>query len=277
VVPEVVSEVVSTASDSHLVRPWRGLDGRGADANVPTSNRREARRASARSLLLRPDVPRVPRFLLVESESTNHCTWRAHDHERVFEEPGARERFLELLAEHKEQYGIRIHSYCLMGTHPHVVCTSERGQKEFSAFWKVVNQRFARWFNARRGRRGQVVMERLTSSRIQADGTHQLTVMRYGDLNPVRAGLAKTAKDWPWSSYRHYAFGEPNPLIDDAADYLALGRNGIERRKAYQALFATPLVEALLQRRPDLVKAPFFGDARWVIERLRACGLSPPD
>ena len=135
-------------------------------------------------------MARVPRFCLVEPESTNHCTWRAHDLEHVFEEPGARERFLELLGEHKPKHGVRIHSYCLMGTHPHVVCTSDLGQVAFSKFWQVVNYRFARWYNRRRKRRGQVVMERLRSPRIQGDGAHQLTVMRYGDLNPVRAGLS---------------------------------------------------------------------------------------
>ncbi len=221
-------------------------------------------------------MARLPRFHLVEHESTNHCTWRAHDHERVFEEPGARERFLELLGEHKAKHGIRIHSYCLMGTHPHVVCTSDGGQKEFSKFWKVVNYRFARWFNERRSRRGQVVMERLRSPRIQGDGSHQLTVMRYGDLNPVRAGLVRRPKEWEWSSYRHYAFGEPNALIDDAAEYLALGRNGAERRKAYQALFALPLSVSLHARRPDLVMFPFVGDAFWVASRHEAAGLSPP-
>lgn len=221
-------------------------------------------------------MARLARFHLVGHESTNHCTWRAHDHERVFEEPGARDRFLALLGEHKAKHGIRIHSYCLMGTHPHVVCTSDRGQKEFSNFWKVVNYRFARWFNERRSRRGQVVMERLRSPRIQGDGSHQLTVMRYGDLNPVRAGLVRRPKEWEWSSYRHYAFGEPNALIDDAVEYLALGRNAAERRKAYQALFALPLSVSLRLVRPDLVMFPFVGDAFWVASRHEAAGLSPP-
>jgi putative transposase len=100
--------------------------------------------------------------------------------------------------------------------------------------------------------------------------------MRYGDLNPVRARLAESPKDWPWSSYRHYAFGEENPLIDDAPDYLALGETPAERRKAYQALFASPLSDQIRRPRPDLVLAPFVGDESWVTQRLFTCGLSPP-
>jgi putative transposase len=221
-------------------------------------------------------MARVPRSLLVEADSTNHCTWRAHDHQRVFDEPGAREKFLELLARYKAKHGVLIHSFCLMGTHPHVVCTATRGQEEFSRFWKVVNHCFARWYNKQRRRRGQVVMERLRSPRIQPSGSHQLTVMRYGDLNPVRAGLVRSPKDWQWSSYRHYALGERHPLIDDAPDFLALGRNGLERRAAYKSLFVQALSVSLRTRRPDLVELPFVGDQCWVSARLETAGLSPP-
>lgn len=220
-------------------------------------------------------MPRIPRSLLVEEGSTNHCTWRSHGFAFVLESDEARRYFLSLLRKHKEEFGIQIQSYCLMGSHPHVVCRSTKGQKAFSAFWHRVNWGFARWYNRRTGGRGQVVMERLRSPRIQ-DGRHQLAVIRYGDLNPVRAGLVSSAGDWKWSSHRHYAYGEENDLITDAPEYLALGRTGAERRKAYLHLFAVPLVESLLARRKDLVEAPFVGEERWVARRLRACGLSPP-
>ena len=32
--------------------------------------------------------------------------------------------------------------------------------------------------------------------------------LRYLDRNPVRRRLVKQAKDWRWSSFRHYAFRE---------------------------------------------------------------------
>lgn len=221
-------------------------------------------------------VPRIPRELLVEKGSTNHCTWQAHNLQLVLEDDGARAKLLELIAKYKERYGMLIRSYALMGTHPHVQCTSTLGQKEFSQFWKVVNHGFARWFNRRHDRRGQVVMERMRSPRIQPTGNHQLTVMRYGDLNPVRAGLVRSPKDWKWSSYRHYAFGERNDVIDDAPEYLALGRTPAERRKAYQSLFAVPLSASVRERRRELVVAPFIGDALWVRTRMEDSGLLRP-
>jgi len=220
-------------------------------------------------------VARVPRALLVEEGSTNHCTWRSHNHSLVLDSDEARARFLELLRKYKEKFGVEIHSYCLMGTHPHVMCRATKGQVAFSAFWKVVNWGFAYWSNRRTHGRGQVVMERLQSPRIQ-DGQHQLAVMRYGDLNPVRAGLVRSPKHWRWSSYGHYAFGAPDELVTDAPEYLALGRTAAARRSAYLHLFAQPLTKELTRRRVDLVRGPFIGDRDWVTSRLVTCGLSPP-
>jgi putative transposase len=220
-------------------------------------------------------MPRVPRAFLVFENSTNHCTWRSHGHALVLDSDQACLKLLALIRKYKEKYGIQILSYCLMGTHPHVMCRSSGGQSAFSNFWKVVNWGFARWFNLRTSGRGQVVMERLRSPLIQ-DGRHQLEVMRYGDLNPVRAGLVSSAGSWQWSSYRHYAFGETNDLITDAPEYLALGTTGPQRRRAYLHLFARPLRDAFMTRRRDLVDAPFIGDGLWVSGRIVACGLSPP-
>lgn len=228
-------------------------------------------RRLARGMRRASGVGRIPRSYLVTDESTNHCTWQAHNFDLVFEFPGARDKFLSLIGKYKARYGILLRSYCLMGTHPHVVCTSDEGQKAFSGFWRTVNGNFAKWFNRQQGRRGQVVMERLRSPRIQEKGGHLLVVMRYGDLNPVRAGLVRSPKDWKWSSYRHYAFGEANELIDDAAEYLALGRTGPERRKAYQALFAGRVGKPLKETREELVVGRFIGEPEWVEEQEERC------
>ncbi len=223
-------------------------------------------------------MPRTPRRLLVDLGSTNHCTGRSNTFSRVLEDDDAKRLFLALLEKYAPRHGILVRSYCLMGTHPHVVVVATRGQEEFSRFWKVVNQVFARWYNQRqKSRRGQVVTQRMRSPLIQPDsnGRHILTVMRYGDLNPVRAGLVRSPKDYPWSSYRHYAFGEPNRLIDDEPEYHALGHTPEQRRLAYQHLFAASLSAVLRIRRPDIVEAAFYGDIDWTRQRTPRAA-SPP-
>jgi putative transposase len=220
-------------------------------------------------------VPRIRRSLLVFENSTNHCTWRGHGLSRVLECDDAREKLLELIRKYKEKFGVQVLSYCLMGTHPHVMCRATMGQEAFSEFWKRVNWSFAYWYNRRTTGRGQVVMERMLSPCIQ-DGRHQLEVMRYGDLNPVRASLVGSPAHWRWSSHRHYAYGEENDLITDAPEYLALATTGPERRQAYLHLFARPLPEQTAEKRDDLVFGPFVGDPIWVAREMTARGLSPP-
>ncbi len=220
-------------------------------------------------------MPRLPRSRLVTTGSVNHCMWRAHNLSFVLDGPEARATFLALLAKHKESHGILIHSYCLMGSHPHVVCSSTRGQQAFSSYWKVVNQCFARWYNRRTNGRGQVVMDRMRSPRVQS-GNHSLRVIRYGDMNPVRAGMVRSPKDWPWSSHCHYAYGKPDPLISDAPEYVALGTTPAQRRRAYLHLFHPGPIAPFLRRLPELTLRPFIGDDTWVEACATACGPAPP-
>jgi putative transposase len=45
------------------------------------------------------------------------------------------------------------------------------------------------------------------------DDPHLWKAAKYVELNPVRAGLVAQAEDWPWSSARRHALGEPDELL----------------------------------------------------------------
>ena len=230
---------------------------------------------AVRALQLKRGIGRIPRRFLVSDDSVNHCTWRSHNFSHCLGSDEAKQKFLALLAAHKDEHGIEIYSYSVMNSHPHVQSRSRHGQRAFSRFWQIVNYRFARWHNRRHGRRGQVVMDRMSSGQVQ-DSSHQLAVMRYGDLNPVRAGLSKSAKAWPWSSFRHYAFGAKDDLVTDAPAYLALGKTAFARRRAYLQLFAGHRSIRLRVHRRDLVSVPFIGSEGWVRSCLNLCSVPPP-
>jgi putative transposase len=220
-------------------------------------------------------VPRIPRSRLVAENTVNHCTWRCHGFRFLLEGDEEKAYFRALLLKFKDRFGIVINNYCIMDSHPHVQTRATRGLKAFSEFWKMVNWSYACWYNERHESRGQVVMDRMSSPQVQ-DGAHQLRVMRYGDLNPVRAKLVRSPKDWKWSSYRHYAFGEKDPLITDAPEYLALGRTPAERQQAYVHLFAAAIADELHERRPEFVRGPFIGEHGWIVARRLAVGLTAP-
>ncbi len=69
--------------------------------------------------------------------------------------------------------------------------------------------------------------------------SYLFTVMRYIELNPVRAGMVAHPEENPWSSYRHNARGESGLNADWIAphdEYLSLGHNTVDRQKAYREL-----------------------------------------
>ena len=57
--------------------------------------------------------------------------------------------------------------------------------------------------------------------------------MVYMDLNPVRAGLAAQARDYPWSSHAHYIGLRTDRLITPHPLYWALGNTPFAREAAY--------------------------------------------
>ena len=72
---------------------------------------------------------------------------------------------------------------------------------DLSLFVKEVKERFSRWFNKRRGRKGTLWMDRFKSVLVEGKGEPLHTMAAYIDLNPVRAGLVEDPKDYRWCGY----------------------------------------------------------------------------
>jgi hypothetical protein len=59
--------------------------------------------------------------------------------------------------------------------------------------------------------------------------------LEYMHANPVKRGLVLHPKDWPWSSWRHYALGEQGSIrVDSLRDRVGPNQNlpaGKEKRQ----------------------------------------------
>lgn len=78
---------------------------------------------------------------------------------------------------------------------------------DLSTFVKEVKERYSRWFNKRRGRKGTLWMDRYKSVMVEGQGEPLHTMAAYIDLNPVRAGLVEDPKDYRWSVYAEAVSG----------------------------------------------------------------------
>ncbi len=78
---------------------------------------------------------------------------------------------------------------------------------DLSIYMKEVKERFSRWFNKRRERKGTLWMDRYKSVLVEGKGEPLHTMAAYIDLNPVRAGLVNDPKDYRWCGYAEATSG----------------------------------------------------------------------
>lgn len=96
---------------------------------------------------------------------------------------------------------------------------------------QLLNGIYTQAFNRRHRRVGHVLQGRYKSILVEKD-SHLLELARYVVLNPVRAGMARSAHAWPWSSYR------PTAGQGDVPDFLKV--NWILSQFAPDRARATP-------------------------------------
>ena len=108
-------------------------------------------------------------------------------------------RFLLLFREVAKDLSWTSHVRCQMPNHFHLVL--ETPEPNLSAGMQRLNSRYAQWFNWRHGYVGHAVESRFFSGLIESNA-HFLEVARYVLLNPVRAGLCRHPREWPYSSFR---------------------------------------------------------------------------
>ncbi len=107
-----------------------------------------------------------------------------------------RAAFTRLLWQAAELFGIRLHAWCLLGTHFHLIAEARREQ--LSLTMHRLNGIYAQRFNKRHGRRGHLFEERYSAWVIE-DEAHLRAAIEYVVQNPVAAGVCREAEEWAWS------------------------------------------------------------------------------
>ena len=136
----------------------------------------------------------------------------------MYRDDGDRERWLRLLGKTVVLADWRLHAYVLMGNHYHLIV--ETPIPSLSRGMRHLNGIYTQGFNRRHERVGHLFQGRFKAILVEKDA-HLLELLRYVVLNPVRAGLVRSARDWPWSSYRATVGEVPAPAWLDTAWSLA--------------------------------------------------------
>jgi putative transposase len=175
---------------------------------------------------------------------THHVIQRGIDRMAIFFEDADRRLYLNWLGEAARARGVLLHAYVLMSNHVHLLLTAPDAVS-LSRLMQSLGRNYVAHVNGSYRRTGTLWEGRYRSTILDSDG-YVLTCHRYIEANPLRAHMVASAADYPWSSFRHNALGESDPLLSDHPVYAALGPTPEARRNKYSALFEDRLDEDLV-------------------------------
>jgi REP element-mobilizing transposase RayT len=171
----------------------------------------------------------MPRPLRDQSAGIRHITCRGNRRQEIFVDDLDRRRYLWSLEETCRRYGWSLAGYCLMRNHVHLVARVGAGSISRGMQW--LSGRYGQLFNRRHGVTGHLFQGRFHATIVEDEG-YALDVVRYVDLNPVRAGAVRHPAEWGWSSHR--ALVGPSPCRSRSMTSRALSgcfRRAATRRK----------------------------------------------
>jgi len=144
-------------------------------------------------------MPRTKRIAL--GKTVYHVLNRANGRLRIFRKAADFLAFETILADAIGRFSMPLCGYCLLGNHWHLLLWP-RGDGDLPAFMRWVTLTHVQRYHVSHATVGigHLYQGRYRSFPVQGD-RHYLTVLRYVEANPLRAGLVNEAGEWPWSSY----------------------------------------------------------------------------
>lgn len=126
---------------------------------------------------------------------------RGVDGRAIFVDDADRCRFSLFLQEASELHKFRVHAFCLMSNHIHLLL--EPLNDALAGGVHRFAMRYAQQFNRRHKKRGYVFQDRFRSILVE-DGCYMRRLTRYIHLNSLEAGIAARPEEYRWSSYNAY-------------------------------------------------------------------------
>lgn len=205
-------------------------------------------------------MARLPRFVI--PDQPQHVIVRGNNRTEIFCADTDYQYYLEKLQLACEEHACQIHAYVLMTNHVHLLVTPQQ-EHSIGKAMQMLGRYYVQYYNYTYRRTGTLWEGRYKATLIDFE-TYLLTCMRYIELNPVRAGMVAHPSEYPWSSYRRNALGQPNEIMTPQLEYQRLGKTDEERQAAYRQLFKHHITEASMNEiRNATNKAWVLGNDRF--------------
>lgn len=187
----------------------------------------------------------MPRLLRVMSSGfPQHLVQRGNNREPCFFAESDYLAYLHWLERAASTYRVSVHAYVLMPNHVHLLATPGM-EGGISRMMQYLGRHYVQYINKTYRRSGTLWERRFLASVIDSECC-LLTLYRYIESNPVRAGMVAVPEQYRWSSARGHIAPERETLLVDHDLYLRLGDTPQLRAQAYLESLRKPLEEEVL-------------------------------
>jgi len=187
-------------------------------------------------------MPRLPRVM--SPGFPQHVIQRGNNREPCFFAEGDYAAYLHWLERAACAYEVSIHAYVLMPNHVHLLATPglEGG---ISRMMQYLGRQYVQHINKTYHRRGTLWERRFLANLIETECC-LLSLYRYIESNPVRAGMVAMPEHYRWSSAKNHVAPSAKTFLVDHEIYLRLGDTPLARAQAYLEWSRKPLDEEVL-------------------------------
>jgi len=152
-------------------------------------------------------------------------------------------RFMDTIKRFNKGREIKIHAYCLMSNHVHLLV--QASAEAIPGFMKSVEVSYAQYFNSTHEHVGHLFQNRYKSEAITSE-QYFLAAFRYILFNPQAAGICRW-EEYRWSSSKAYLMGDDDGITDTSLvkDIIG-GRDEVMRFVNRNAEESSPIAEPVL-------------------------------
>ena len=181
-----------------------------------------------------------------------HVLSRTNSGDIAFTSLGEMRKFLGYLAKYAEIFSFRIHAWCLMSNHFHLLLESTE-QGKLSELMRRLLTAYTVYYNRRYQRHGHLFQGRFKSYVVDKTG-YFLELSRYIHLNPARGEKPQDARTYAGSSFKYYISGE-GPLYLYMEEIISRFTGGTEDYVSF-------VLEGLEDEagKPPITRRRFIGD-----------------
>jgi len=130
-----------------------------------------------------------------------HVMNRGAGRKKIYDDEEHYLLFLSILEEITKKFKVKVHTYCLMSNHYHLLLQTM--EPNLDIVMKYISGSYTKTYNKWNDSDGPIFRGRYHAKLVDSD-LYLIHLSRYIHLNPVEAGITAKPEDYEWSSYAAY-------------------------------------------------------------------------